>query len=243
MNKSAGKIFLSVFIFLLTSNLFAGTVYKNGVVASYYAEQFHGKKTSNGERFNMYDYTCAHKSLPFNTIIKVTNLANGKVVNVRVNDRGPFVIGREIDLSKAAAVSLGMIGSGTTKVRLEIEKMGPSTKKSIQTANKASKMMEKLEQKSGHSVTTKKTTSTVQRKPGQKWDIQVGAFSSRDNAEKKAQDLIKAGFDEVALQTQKSTNIIRVVIRNVDTSKLNSIESKLKQKGFSEYTIRERTLK
>ena len=84
-------------------SLSALTLYKNDVTASYYAEKFHGKRTSNGEIFNMNDLTCAHKSLPFNTILKVTNLSNGKSVQVRVNDRGPFVAGREIDLSKAAA--------------------------------------------------------------------------------------------------------------------------------------------
>ena len=73
-------------IFTAAFPLFA-EVYKTGVTASYYAEDFHGKKTSNGERFNMNDFTCAHKSLPFNTILKVTNLANGKTCEVRVNDR------------------------------------------------------------------------------------------------------------------------------------------------------------
>ena len=95
---------LIIAIFICTSSLSALELYKNGVTASYYAEDFHGKRTSNGERFNMNDYTCAHKSLPFGTILRVTNLANGKTVDVRVNDRGPFVASREIDLSKAAAV-------------------------------------------------------------------------------------------------------------------------------------------
>ena len=105
---------LIIAIFICTSSLSALDLYKTGVTASYYAEDFHGKRTSNGERFNMNDYTCAHKSLPFDTILRVTNLANGKTCNVRVNDRGPFVASREIDLSKAAAIKLGMIGSGTT---------------------------------------------------------------------------------------------------------------------------------
>ena len=110
-----------IFALISSLSLFA-EVYKTGVTASYYAEDFHGKKTSNGEHFNMNDLTCAHKSLPFNTILKVTKLSNGKSVDVRVNDRGPFVVNREIDLSKAAAVKLGMIGTGTAKVKLEIVK-------------------------------------------------------------------------------------------------------------------------
>ena len=138
------KKLLFIFTFsLFIFNLCALELYKTNVTASFYAEDFHGKKTSNGETFNMYSLTCAHKSLPFDTILKVTNLANGKTVNVRVNDRGPFVPHREIDLSKKAAAELGMIKSGTTKVKLEIVKKGPNTKISVQTANKAAQMMAK----------------------------------------------------------------------------------------------------
>ncbi len=89
-------------------------------IASWYGPAFHGKKTSNGERYNMYDFTAAHKTLPMNTILKVTNLNNGKSVVVRVNDRGPFVNDRIIDLSKAAAAKIDMIGTGTASVSLEV---------------------------------------------------------------------------------------------------------------------------
>ena len=88
--------------------------------ASWYGPNFHGKFTSNGERYNMYDFTAAHKTLPMNTILKVTNLNNGKSVRVRVNDRGPFVNNRIIDLSKAAASKIDMIGTGTAPVQLEV---------------------------------------------------------------------------------------------------------------------------
>ena len=88
--------------------------------ASWYGPNFHGKLTSNGERYNMYDFTAAHKTLPMNTILKVTNLDNGRSVRVRINDRGPFVNNRIIDLSKAAAREIDMIGSGTAPVRLEV---------------------------------------------------------------------------------------------------------------------------
>ncbi|MBR6341282.1 MAG: septal ring lytic transglycosylase RlpA family protein, partial [Treponema sp.] len=158
------KRFITVSVLLMilgTPQLFA-SLYKTGVTASYYAEDFHGKKTSNGERFNMNALTCAHKSLPFNTVLKVTNLANGKSCEVRVNDRGPFVLNREIDLSKAAAVKLGMIGSGTTKVKLEIVKQGANTKLSQQTAASATKIMKKLY---GDSATSQNTASTQKKLP------------------------------------------------------------------------------
>ncbi|SDN90536.1 rare lipoprotein A [Desulfonauticus submarinus] len=88
--------------------------------ASWYGPKFHGKKTASGEIFNMYAYTAAHKVLPFQTKVRVTNLQNGKQVVVRINDRGPFVRGRIIDLSYQAAKALGMIGPGTARVRLEV---------------------------------------------------------------------------------------------------------------------------
>lgn len=91
-------------------------------IASYYGPGFHGKKTANGERFNMYDLTAAHKTLPFNTRVKVTNLANKKSIIVRINDRGPFKKGRVIDLSKGAAKKIGLIQTGTVKVKLEVLK-------------------------------------------------------------------------------------------------------------------------
>ena len=87
--------------------------------ASYYGEAFNGRPTSSGEIFNMNAYTAAHKTLPFGTFLEVTNLENGKKVVVRVNDRGPFVANREIDLSKAAAESLGMISRGVTRVSIK----------------------------------------------------------------------------------------------------------------------------
>jgi len=91
-------------------------------IASYYADKFHGKKTASGEIFNMYKFTCAHKTLPFGTKLKVTNLLNSKSVVVTVNDRGPFVQGRVLDLSKAAAEKIDLIKTGTAKVKCEIVK-------------------------------------------------------------------------------------------------------------------------
>ena len=89
-------------------------------LASYYADDFHGKKTSNGETFDMHGLTCAHKTLPFNTWLEIKNLANGRTVIVRVNDRGPFIEGRIIDLSYGAAKELGMIGAGVEEVEIMV---------------------------------------------------------------------------------------------------------------------------
>lgn len=93
-------------------------------IASYYAHDFHGKKTANGEIFNMRALTAAHRSYPFNTKMRVTNLDNGRTVIVRVNDRGPFKLERITDLSLGAAEALDMTTSGTARVRLEVLEWG-----------------------------------------------------------------------------------------------------------------------
>lgn len=89
-------------------------------VASWYGPGFHGRTTANGERYDMNGMTAAHKSLTFGTRVKVTNQTNGKSVVVRINDRGPYVGSRIIDLSKSAAQAIDMIGPGTASVTVEI---------------------------------------------------------------------------------------------------------------------------
>ena len=253
------RISLLIIATLFCTSLFS-EVYKTGVTASYYAEDFHGKRTSNGERFNMNDYTCAHKALPFDTILKVTNLSNGKTCNVRVNDRGPFVASREIDLSKAAAIKLGMIGSGTAIVKLEIVKRGPETKLSQQTAASASKIMAKLgggsssgasnsgsaggTKSSKNSAKSKSTASTAKKSanltPGTYWDIQLGAFSTKENAKEFARRLSRAGFENIVLQTSDSQGITRVAIKKVPASKVTDTQNQLAAAGFKDQTLRQR---
>lgn len=93
--------------------------YSERGVASWYGRHFHRKRTSSGERYNMYKMTAAHKTLPLSTYVSVTNLTNGRHVVVRVNDRGPFVSDRLIDLSYAAAKKLGMVGRGLAQVEVK----------------------------------------------------------------------------------------------------------------------------
>lgn len=88
--------------------------------ASYYADEFHGRPTANGEVFDMNAFTAAHRTLPFGTICRVTNLENNKTVEVRINDRGPFVDDRILDLSRAAAKAIGALVSGVVQIRLEV---------------------------------------------------------------------------------------------------------------------------
>jgi rare lipoprotein A (peptidoglycan hydrolase) len=100
------------------------TVVQDGV-ASWYGADFHGRTTSNGEVYDMDAFTAAHRTLPFGSRVRVTNQENGRQVVVRINDRGPFVAGRIIDLSRAAATLLDMLGPGTVPVRLEV--LAPAT--------------------------------------------------------------------------------------------------------------------
>ncbi|QIG78393.1 septal ring lytic transglycosylase RlpA family protein [Stakelama tenebrarum] len=89
-------------------------------IASYYGDEYQGRLTANGERFDQNKLTAAHRTLPFNTVVRVTDPATGRQVAVRINDRGPFVPGRVIDLSRAAAERLGILQRGVAPVRLEI---------------------------------------------------------------------------------------------------------------------------
>ena len=88
--------------------------------ASYYAARFHGRRTASGERYDHQALTVAHRTLPFGTVLRVTNERNGRTITVRVNDRGPHIRGRIVDLSGAAARELGVIRSGTAPVRIEV---------------------------------------------------------------------------------------------------------------------------
>lgn len=113
------KLFFSfLFLLFLTS---CASVKEDGK-ASFYADKFNGRTTASGARFSQRKRTAAHRTLPFGTKLKVKNLDNGKTVRVRVNDRGPFVQGRMIDLSKKAARKLGMLQQGVANVEIKYRK-------------------------------------------------------------------------------------------------------------------------
>lgn len=131
-------------------------------LASWYGKKFHGRKTSNGETYDMYQISAAHKTLPFNTYVRVHNLSNGKKLDVRINDRGPFVRGRVIDLSYKAAQELGIVGPGTATV--EVVALGVAVKPKTE-------------------IKTEKSYKPVDYYSGN-FTFQVGAFIDGQNAEK-----------------------------------------------------------
>ena len=114
--KTSIKLFLAFTFSILSLTTFA----QEFGMASYYADLYHGKKTASGELYDKTKMTCAHKSLLFGSVVRVTRLDNGKSVEVRVNDRGPFIKGRIVDLSRVAAEALGIVRIGESKVKLEI---------------------------------------------------------------------------------------------------------------------------
>jgi rare lipoprotein A len=162
-------------------------------VASWYGKKFHGQRTANGETYDMYAMTAAHKTLPIPSYLRVRNLNNGKSVIVRVNDRGPFRENRIIDLSYAAAAKLGILGTGTGIV--EIEGL------------------------SGDQPVTQVATRTPEPEPlppaaTPRLYLQVGAFASRDNAENLKLRLARADLKSVHIQNAEldATPLYRVRI-------------------------------
>jgi rare lipoprotein A len=116
--KLIGAVFMATLLVLPLTAMDASAMNQTGI-ASYYGSKFHGRKTASGERFSNSAMTAAHRSAPFGSQLKVTNIANGRSVVVRVNDRGPFVRGRVVDVSAVAARQLGMTGRGLARVRVQ----------------------------------------------------------------------------------------------------------------------------
>jgi rare lipoprotein A len=188
-------------------------------MASWYGKDFHGKKTSNGETYNMYGKTAAHKILPFGTYVRVENLSNLKEVVVRINDRGPFVKGRIIDLSYGAGRQIGLVGPGVAKVRLVAlsRKIGQ-----IKSGNDYVPLVEAADFREG------------------KFTIQVGAFENKDNALRLV-DRLRVIFSYVTITTyvshqEKTLYRVRVSLSNNLTG-ANKMVDKLKYLGFSETFI------
>lgn len=117
-NRAASRAFGGLLAIFCSMFSFAGQAKQIGV-ASYYGSELHGHRTASGARFNRHAMTAAHRTLPFGTLLRVTNLSNGKSVVVRINDRGPFVRRRVLDVSEAAARQLGFIARGTAKIAYE----------------------------------------------------------------------------------------------------------------------------
>ena len=167
--------------------------YKERGVASWYGKKFHGNLTSNREVYDMYEMTAAHKSLPLPTYVRVRNLRNDKSIIVRVNDRGPFVHNRIIDLSYAAALKLDMVRDGTSMVEV--------TAYNFDTAESdhPTRAVQATQQSQPAIVSTPSQTS-------HQIFVQVGAFGDRSNAARRLAMLSQAGIDNAFIHEDKMSS-------------------------------------
>lgn len=190
--------------------------FKQTGTASWYGKKFHGHLTSNGEIYNMYSMSAAHKNLPLPTYVKVTNLTNNKSVVVRVNDRGPFHQDRIIDLSYSAAYKLGMLKTGTANV--EIEAITDFTKKAI--------------------INTKKQTAKINTnigtiKPNQNAGQYIQVFATRNIASAKSTANTLSSLYQQNVIWPQHDGIYRVQIGPItQPEKLVNILSRLKENGY-----------
>jgi len=172
-------------------------------LASWYGTDFHGKTTSNKEVYNMYAMTAAHKTLPFGSYVRVTNLNNGKSVIVRINDRGPFVKGRIIDLSYAAAKKLGMSETGVAPVKIKVlRKFSPkksSQKYSVQVGSFVSKKNAKILQWKLQKRYNKVYISKYKTSSQTFYRVRIKARSMK-SAQKIAEKLSKKGYKAHVLE-------------------------------------------
>ncbi len=184
--------------------------FKQKGVASWYGKDFHGKRTSSGETYDMYAMTAAHKILPLGVIVRVENLDNGKQTVVRINDRGPFVRGRIIDLSYAAAKELGVVGPGTARV--EIEALGTSGA----SGDGSNGNLAPVDCFNGN------------------FTVQVGAFQNRDNALRLKEELARAHSNaHVVVHDDGNKTLYRVRVGRYDSlTQVMAAEKRLVENGY-----------
>jgi rare lipoprotein A len=184
--------------------------YRERGVASWYGKKFHGKFTSSGEPYNMYSMTAAHRTLPLPSYARVRNLENGRAVIVRVNDRGPFLHNRLIDLSYAAAAKLAIIGTGTGLV--EVEAVMPGDEAPVQTAQQTiqTRSLEVIPSVEAAPLAPVPAATPSATASSPKLFLQVGAFREWDNAMGLYTRLERAAFRPIAIQSTLSENQTRL---------------------------------
>jgi rare lipoprotein A len=188
--------------------------YSERGVASWYGPDFHGKSTSSGEPYDMYGMTAAHKTLPLPCYARVTNLSNGRSVVVRVNDRGPFVSNRVIDLSYTAASRLDMIRNGTAFV--EVQALAPSGPLSA-----------------GAPLSVQAAEAAPPPRPTTQLAIQVGAYGDEANARATAARLQSAGLAPTVVTPAARSRLTRVRIAGITSvEQFDRIMNQLRTLGF-----------
>jgi len=167
-------------------------------IASWYGPKFHGRQTANGERYDMHGLTAAHRTLPFDTWVQVTNLDNGRSVDLRINDRGPFIKGRVIDVSYAAAQELEMVGPGIAQVAIRV--LGaPFPARPVQVAAQqftvqVGAFQERDRARRLRSEVARSHPEAAVRSEGGWHRVHVGLFETRDAAERALMELARQGY-------------------------------------------------
>jgi rare lipoprotein A len=192
-------------------------------MASWYGHPYHGRKTSNGEIYDMEQFTAAHLQLPFNTVVRVTNLVSELSVDVRINDRGPFIDDRIVDLSRAAARQIGMIGEGTAMVRLEVLEAPGG-------------LLEQLPPPADVLVSKSADCGS-----GPYYGAQVGSFADIENAER-MQGKMRLAYGAAAILTARSADgrpLYRVVVGAADAGgELDALRKRLADDGIESFVQR-----
>ena len=166
-------------------------------IASWYGPGFHGRRTANGERYDMHDLTAAHPTLPFGTLLEVRNVTNGRTVTVRVNDRGPYAKRRVVDVSYAAALALGMVGPGTAEVDLAVidQRALPDERYTVQVGA----FSDPDRAVALHRDLKRIYPEAFVHSDGIWNRVQVGLFEDRDNAESLRRELAVMGVPAVVV--------------------------------------------
>ncbi|MBI3143149.1 MAG: septal ring lytic transglycosylase RlpA family protein [Bacteroidetes bacterium] len=209
--------------------------------ASFYSDKLHGNETASGEKYDMYSFSAAHLSLPFGTWVRVTNLWNGKSVEVKINDRGPFDKDRIIDISKQAAIELGMVTAGVVDVKVEVlpaktEEKDPAGAPPAAGAPK---------EEANHAGTQVRGDGTFKITVSQEngllgFGVQIGAYSDYLALVKMLEQLQSKGFPDTYINTDvvNGKRVFRIVVGNFQ----HRVEAEmylvsLKSKGFEGYVV------
>lgn len=192
-------------------------------IASYYGKKFHGRKTSSGEVFNMWALTAAHKTIPLEAKVRVTNLSNGKSVVVRINDHGPHARGRIIDLSRAAAAQIDMIQSGIARVKVEVIALDSRPDREKERGN------------------TEFFAVDIERAELAGYAVQIASFEHMENLIHHLDRLKAAGIENAYVQmaTVAGKLVHRLVVGDYETEAAANWKLKsLREQGFEGFVLR-----
>lgn len=207
--------------------------------ASWYGGKHHGRKTASGEVFDMHKLTAAHPKLPLGSVLEVTNLANDRTVELRVNDRGPYASARILDVSRAAAEQLGFLGAGTAKVRIRVvDKSAAGLRPKL-----SAEPTLVVEPAPAELVTAEAASEPAPDAPALDYVVHVGAFAVRANAERAAERVADIGAAAIFEDERNGRVLHRVALRGwPDRAAAESARAAAAEAGFADAVVSERSL-